>query len=200
MANNTELIGDEAALVQLIEDDFTDTNGSFEDDAVTSLRTECFRYKDTLVRLCLPNLETFPGRAYTIAGCTALTKFIAPKAHIKESDTYTFHNDTALQLADYYGDNKIGGMNFSGCSSLVAVVLRRETMVGLSNVNAFNGTKYDTNGSGGAYVYVPRSLISSYQAATNWATLYNAHNDMFRALEDYTVDGTTTGAFDETKL
>ena len=34
------------------------------------------------------------------------------------------------------------------------------------------------------------------QAATNWST-YAAQ---FRALEDYTVDGTTTGELDETKI
>lgn len=40
------------------------------------------------------------------------------------------------------------------------------------------------------------ALVDSYKAATNWST----YADQIRALEDYTVDGTTTGALDETKI
>ena len=40
------------------------------------------------------------------------------------------------------------------------------------------------------------ALVDSYKAATNWST----YADQIRALEDYTVDGTTTGALDETKV
>lgn len=43
------------------------------------------------------------------------------------------------------------------------------------------------------YVYVPRDMIETLQSATNWSAL------QFRALEDYTVDGTTTGEFDDEK-
>ena len=50
--------------------------------------------------------------------------------------------------------------------------------------------------SGTGYIYVPRALVDSYKVATNWAT-YAAQ---FRALEDYTVDGTVTGDLDESKI
>ena len=57
-------------------------------------------------------------------------------------------------------------------------------------------------GIGSGYIYVPRALLSDddatkdYRRATNWST-YAAR---FRALEDYTVDGTVTGELDETKI
>lgn len=39
-------------------------------------------------------------------------------------------------------------------------------------------------------------LVDTYKADTNWST-YAAQ---FRALEDYTVDGTITGELDESKI
>lgn len=50
------------------------------------------------------------------------------------------------------------------------------------------------NGTG--YIYVPQALLTSYQSATNWSTV----SSQFRALENYTVDGTTTGALDPSKI
>ena len=50
--------------------------------------------------------------------------------------------------------------------------------------------------SGTGYIYVPSALIDSYKTATNWTTCAS----QFRALEDYTIDGTTDGELDETKI
>lgn len=77
---------------------------------------------------------------------------------------------------------------FTGCSSLQAVILRSTTMASLSSTGAFSNTPI---ASGTGYIYVPRSLISAYEAATNWST----YAGQFRALEDYTDDGTITGKF-----
>ena len=82
---------------------------------------------------------------------------------------------------------------FNGCTSLTALVIRATQFVKLENINAFTGTPIE---SGTGYIYVPSSLISNFQNATNWSTFAN----QFRALEDYTVDGTTTGEFDRTKI
>lgn len=46
---------------------------------------------------------------------------------------------------------------------------------------------------GEGYIYVPKALIEDYKASALWSR-YAAQ---FRALEDYTVDGTTTGALNE---
>ena len=98
---------------------------------------------------------------------------------------------------------------FKTCNSLKAVILLKETIVTMENIDVFqnayhyhgtvNGT-YNPDGLQDGYVYVPRALIASYQTATNWATLYTTHPNVFRALEDYTVDGTITGEFDESKI
>ena len=81
----------------------------------------------------------------------------------------------------------------------MAIILRSETMATLKNTDAFSMTPII---SGTCYIYVPRALLSDtdstkdYRQASNWST-YAAQ---FRALEDYTVDGTTTGALDESKI
>ena len=84
----------------------------------------------------------------------------------------------------------IGVAAFSS-APLKALILPGGTLVSLANANAISGIN-SVNG----YIYVPKSLIDDYKVATNWATFA----DRFRALEDYTVDGTTTGELDESKI
>ena len=70
----------------------------------------------------------------------------------------------------------------------------------MTNLN--NNIIHSKIAAGNGYIYVPRALLSDddetkdYRRATNWST-YAAQ---FRALEDYTVDGTTTGELDKTKI
>jgi hypothetical protein len=59
----------------------------------------------------------------------------------------------------------------------------------LNNTNALpNASNY--------YIYVPSTLVDSYKTASNWSSVASR----FRALEDYTVDGTTTGELDPNKI
>ena len=78
-------------------------------------------------------------------------------------------------------------------SAFTTLILRSETVATLPSTSAFSSTPI---ASGTGYIYVPRALVDSYKAASNWSTYAN----QFRALEDYTVDGTTTGALDESKI
>ena len=68
---------------------------------------------------------------------------------------------------------------FTGCTSLTALILRKEDSVcNLTSSSNLAGTPIE-NGTG--YIYVPASLIESYKVATNWAT----YADKIRAIEDY---------------
>lgn len=107
--------------------------------------------------------------------------------------TCVFYGCKAMEKADWPLLTSVGTQTFYNCTALVALVLRSESMATLSATSAFTGTPI---ASGTGYIYVPAALVDSYKAATNWST-YAAQ---FRALEDYTVDGTTTGALDETKI
>lgn len=101
---------------------------------------------------------------------------------------------------------KIAESAYSSCYSMKALVLSNaNAVVTLKNTSAFNncyhilGTKngtYNPSGLKDGYFYVPAALIEDYKVATNWST----YATQFRALEDYTVDGTVTGKLDESKI
>jgi hypothetical protein len=56
---------------------------------------------------------------------------------------------------------------------------------------------YIDNGYGDyQIIYVPSALIDSYPSSTNWVET----RCTFRAIEDYTVDGTVTGELDYEKM
>ena len=106
---------------------------------------------------------------------------------------YAFMSCSALTTVDFPAVTRILDYAFYNCSALTTLILCSETMATLRDTNAFTNTPI---ASGTGYIYVPSSLINSYKTASNWST-YAAQ---FRALEDYTVDGTITGALDESKI
>lgn len=107
---------------------------------------------------------------------------------------WSFFRCTKLVAADFPNlSGSIALEAFEGCAALTALILRNNQIVSLAATSAFRSTPI---ASGTGYIYAPSALIDSYKAATNWST----HADQFRALEDYTVDGTTTGDLDETKI
>ena len=103
-----------------------------------------------------------------------------------------FESCSSLTTADFPVVTSIGGSAFESCSKLKSLLLRGNDVCTLSSKNAFDQTPIK---SGTGYIYVPSALIEQYKAATNWST-YTAQ---FRALEDYTVDGTVTGELDPAK-
>lgn len=88
---------------------------------------------------------------------------------------------------------------FYACSALKTLTLRINEVCPLSGVYSFQSTPFYTGGTGGV-VIVPSALIETYQTATNWSTLYAAGTCTFLPLEEYTLDGTTTGEIDMAKV
>lgn len=138
----------------------------------------------------LPKLERIEGDQFIEnAGITRLSL----PGLIGDIYSTSLRNNAKLELVDLGKATKIGHTALSGCGVLGAVILRNDSVTTLDNTNAFTNTPI---ASGTGFIYVPGNLLYQYQAATNWST-YAAQ---FRALEDYTVDGTTTGELDETKI
>lgn len=106
---------------------------------------------------------------------------------------WAFGECTELTLVDVPNVVTIDTGACYGCTVLNTFILRGETVCTLSATDAFSNTPI---ASGTGYIYVPSALLADYQAATNWSN-YAAQ---FRALEDYTVDGTVDGELDETKI
>lgn len=141
--------------------------------------------------------------AYAFYNCEALETINFPL--VTTINTYAFFGCYALTIINTSKIKKIASNAFANCYSLKTVVLRENQLATLDNQNAFNkayhftGTvdaTYNPNGLKDGYIYVPRALVESYKTATNWSN----YASQFRALEDYTVDGTITGELDESKI
>ena len=130
-------------------------------------------------------------RSRALAGCTTLTEVNVP--NVTYINQYAFYGCTALTMLDTNSVTFIGSMAFYYCDALTALILRGDTVCSLESTLALS---YSSIEKGTGYIYIKRALVDSYKAATNWSTF----SAQIRALEDYTVDGTTTGELDETKI
>ena len=147
-----------------------------------------------LMQVKLPSVTTIDGNG-PFSHCQSLVKLQLPSlVQLKNCLTY---NCKALETIDFSALIEISYYSqiFDSCPMLKALILRNESAaVTLSSSSAFNSK--DGIGAGTGYIYVPAALIEEYKSATNWST----YATQFRALEDYTVDGTITGELDETKI
>ena len=138
------------------------------------------------------------------SSCAVLTEILIPSATILGRDS--FSGCRSLVQLNAPSANNIQKNCFNSCCSLKALLLRNTSKVcylayadAFTNCYHYHGTvdaTYNPDGLKDGYIYVPRALIEDYKVATNWTTLA----DQFRALEDYTVDGTTTGEMDWDKI
>ena len=206
--NTVDSIGDEALINSIINRSITE----IRDNYVTSIGAYALYGCSNLAAVDFPaaasigdsafqsctNLATvdFPVVAkvgqYAFKDCSKLTAVNLPVA--TSIGMAAFQSCTALTSADFSAAvTNIGNTAFQTCTKLTALILRSSTVAIMSSATALNNTpiKYGTG-----YIYVPAALVDSYKAAENWSTYAN----QFRALEDYTVDGTTTGALDESKI
>ena len=166
-----------------------------------NVRDHAFYLASTLTKIELPLAISASGYAFT--GCEKLVNIYCP--NLQKVGTNAFESCKLLKKIDLPLCESLAAAVFRFCYSLKTVLLRNDSVCSLAAVSAFyqsyhfHGTvnaTYNPDGLKDGYIYVPRSLVDSYKAATNWSTFA----DQFRALEDYTVDGTITGELDETKI
>lgn len=130
-------------------------------------------------------------KPYALRSCNNLASVKVTNAtDLQEGGFWYCEN---LKKADFDCLTSIGTSVFYYCQKLTQLILRGEILCSLAAENSFMGTPIR---KGTGYIYVPSSLIEEYKAATNWS----AYAARFRALEDYTVDGTITGKLDESKI
>lgn len=111
-----------------------------------------------------------------------------------------FNNCSALITVDISNPDatkvpNIDGYNaFDSCTSMKALILRSTSKMIRLTASGVKLPPTVTDGS--CFIYVPRTILETYKTATNWSV----YAEQFRALEDYTVDGTLSGEIDETKI
>ncbi len=137
------------------------------------------------------NFPVLTTCASSFNSCTRLKSFYAPM--LQTIGNQAFYCDSAIITLDLPSLTSIGTHAFNSCTRMTALILRSETVCTLANINGFTNNPI---AKGTGYIYVPSALVESYKTATNWST----YASQFRALEDYTVDGTVTGELDESKI
>jgi hypothetical protein len=123
-----------------------------------------------------------------IVGDDALTDSIIYRSITEFNDNlitsiglYALYQCTALTSVNLPNVTSIYGNAFGGCSSLTTIILRSPTVCTLADRSAFSSTPFASNGTGGT-AYVPQALISQYQTATNWSSLYASGKCNFVAI------------------
>lgn len=167
---------------------------------VTSIGNDCFNSSRTLVTFDVPNLQRAGGNSLVYCPLTNLhilpeferfnstigfrdarfTVFALPK--INNAVTNMFLNCNNVVTVDI-GPNlaNIPSQMFNGNAVLANIIFRRTSLVTLQNANGLWGNTNEPPVH--KVIYVPSALISSYQTASNWSTLYNAGYITFSAIE-----------------
>lgn len=130
--------------------------GMFRSDTALQTATIHFAYSG--------NDDVDFGDSYIFSGCSNLQTVIFTHSHATK---------TLKVRANWM---------FENCTLFRNLVLKTTNMVTLTNgvnANAWGGL---WNNPAESKIYVPSALISAYQTATNWSTLYN-HGISFVAIE-----------------
>lgn len=166
--------------------------------SIEEIGDESFAHCAALASVTLSNAKTIGRAAFT---STAIDPKQFPKT--TEIGSNCFANVKTMTSADFPVIERIGWRAFSGCSALETVVIRNSERVVVvfkeNNIHIDGGSQIFEStliASGTGYIYVPKALIQQYKTAEHW----NVYANQYRSLEDYTVDGTTTGALDESKI
>ena len=176
-------------------------------DACTNLTSislpNCYRINGSyefyncskLESLFIPNATSAAGLNYTCRYC-GFEKFVMPKIKGQPISSNVFRNCTNLKVVDVGQPNQISNAdNFNSASNFDTLIIRGLTVCALAAVGTnFSGTPFASGGTGGT-LYVPQSLIQSYQSATNWVTILGYENNSIKAIEgsqyeNYYADGT----------
>lgn len=144
-----------------------------------------------------PNIDVLIERSITEVNSNA--KSIAPCAFYENDNLVTvnvpaatsigehaFSKCSNLQTIDSSAVTSIGENAFYNCSSLTELILRNEIICELNALPANLPIRR---------IYVPSALINLYKTEVRWQN----YSKYFRALEEYTVDGTITGPLDPEK-
>lgn len=190
------------------------------DSYVTSFRGNLtLRNCNNITRVNFYNQITFPTNFFN--DCQYLTVIFAPKASISgnsylgdrcqrvETVVIGSLNNcnygladmkrsgvTAFKTVDVSGSENMGSKCFYLDSVLDTVILRSSSIVAMTNVDAFSGTPFASDGTGGT-IYIPKTLYDhlgdgtadDYKAATNWATIDGYGTITWAKIEGSAYDG-----------
>lgn len=154
-----------------------------------------FNYCTNLVSVNLPKLEYIGNSGnYTFLGCSKLEGIVLP-SFTGTLGNGIFRTCNALEYIDVYSPSKLNSPdNFGASTRLDTIIVRGNRVMALSAIACMANTCFGDGKSGGT-LYVPSSMISSYQSASNWSTILAYANNSIEAIEgsqyeNYYADGT----------
>ena len=199
--NTIDVLGDEATAASIISGTITE----LKDDVIVTIKTDQFYQQNNLTVVDFPNVSKLGNNAFydcsklesaNLPNADSLEKYIASGsvfAKCMKLSSVNIRNFTNLGQNFFYGCKQlafidlpkvvnIGNQCFAFCNILSVIILRSETVCTLASANALVLTPFAAGKAGGT-VYVPSALITEYQNATNWSTLYAAGTCNFVAIE-----------------
>lgn len=181
--------------------DGTEPNGVLDLDDCTTIASYAFANKKSFTG-CIGNSVTyiqlyafqscsglqsvsFPSLTGCQTGifqsCTNLTNIYVP--NMVTANILAFAQCANLEFLDLPSMTKL---NYSGVFrndyNFQTLILRHSDVVPINN-DVFSNTPFSGYGGKTGTVYVPSSLISAYQTASNWSTLFNGGTVTFVAIE-----------------
>ena len=134
--------------------------------ACINVQQNAFMYCSSLTSIDFPVCQAVGTSAFQ--NCISLTTVDLPVC-ITIYGT-AFRSCTSLTILDLPACTSIGSSAFYYCKNLTTLILRASKVVTLAKSNAFTNTPIALSTLTGAFgsIYVPASLVASYQAATNW--------------------------------
>ena len=147
--------------------------------SLVNLTDYMFEDCTSLTRLYLPVATVVPTLVAT--GCSSLEFVVMPAVN---GIVYAkaFNACTKLKAVDLYMPSFGRTQVFLNCSLFDTLIIRNNTVSSLGDINNFEGTPFASGGTGGI-LYVPQSLISSYQSANNWSTILGYENNQILSIE-----------------
>ena len=164
-------------------------------DNITTFKSYCFAQCKNLYNIPFPkNLNVIEQNAFYFSALS--DKIILPEGLVTiGSLAFSGSNIVSIEIPSTVEDMKYSPFSF--CSKLKTFIIRKNSEV--IPIWASSSYPYFYSSlihSGSGYIYVPSSLIENYKTASYWSV----YSNQFRALEEYTIDGTITGKFDYSKI
>ena len=168
--------------VEGIPDSFAErlagTITEYSNDKATYICDSSFAGCNKLVKANMPNVVDMGALAFQ--SCFELSQVNLDSA--KLISVQAFAQNFALPKLRLPSVESISGGAFLNCHSLVTLIISNTSVVcSLSSTDAFTNTPMTGHNGKTGYIYVPRALVDSYKAATNWST----YASQIRAIEDY---------------
>ena len=155
------------------------TTASFP--ACTNISSYAFEYCYSLTTANFPVCISIGSAVFY--DCSNLTTVSFPACTNIGSNAFT--SCSRLTTVNFPACTNIGNYAFSSCYRLSSLALGASSVCTLSASNAFFSTPFtglSTNFKGTPHIYVPASLITAYQSATNW-TYFSSYFSTIESLE-----------------